>query len=308
MVMMKYSRSDETQADMIAAIILYKAGYNPQAMSDFFKMLEAEGRTGPQFLSDHPNPGNREAAIKKEITGWPIRNYYSSSADFDKTRRHASGVKTYTAEEIAAGAKTGQWTSQNQKNGSVFNASNSATEPSPAAANKSASSVKLKDVLPSSKLKNSNLGPIKMARPENWDVLDLQGEGESLTIAPRAGIANNGFGYGLAIYRFSDVRKRATVDQTTAEIVKSIQSGGNDLAVIGKPTAIVVAGVRGRSVQMQSTSPFMDARGQSQKERDWLVTVPQADGSFVYFVFVAPESEFKYFQPTFEKMLKSVQF
>jgi hypothetical protein len=59
---------------------------------------------------------------------------------------------------------------------------------------------------------------------------------------------------------------------------------------------------------MQSTSPFVDANGQSQKERDWLVTIPRQDGSYFYIVFVAPESEFGNFKPAFERMLNSVRF
>ena len=64
-LMLKYSRGDESQADAVGAMILYKAGYNPQAMADFFKTLESQGGTPPQWLSDHPNPGNREQAIEK---------------------------------------------------------------------------------------------------------------------------------------------------------------------------------------------------------------------------------------------------
>jgi len=62
---LKYSRTDEAQADAVGTIILYKAGYNPQSMADFFRKLAAQGSSGPQFLSDHPNPGNRESAIQK---------------------------------------------------------------------------------------------------------------------------------------------------------------------------------------------------------------------------------------------------
>src|SRR5215813_3474518 len=36
-LMLKYSRTDESQADAVGAVILYKAGYNPQALADFFK-------------------------------------------------------------------------------------------------------------------------------------------------------------------------------------------------------------------------------------------------------------------------------
>jgi predicted Zn-dependent protease len=120
-IMLKYSRGDESQADAVGAIIMYKAGYNPQAMADFFKMLETEGgQTPPQWLSDHPNPGNRQLAIQKEIQNWPPENYTADSAAFAKVRQEAKGVKAYSAQEIAEGAKSGQWASFNQKNGATF--------------------------------------------------------------------------------------------------------------------------------------------------------------------------------------------
>jgi len=305
---MKFSRGDESQADAVGAIILYKAGYNPQAMADFFKALEAQGGSGPQFLSDHPNPGNRETAIQKEIQNWPAKTYLTSNTDFANAHRHATGVKAYTAEEIAQGAKNGQWGSQNQRNGAVINSPGAAGTSPMATENKAGMSVGLKDVMPSSRLVTSNLGPMKIVRPENWDVISPQQQGQSLTIAPRAGIVTNGFGYGVAINGISSSGRNGSIDDVTAEIVSSLQGGGSDLRTIGNATQITVAGVRGRSVMMQSTSPFVDAKGRPQKERDWLVTIPRQDGSIYYLVFVAPESEFGRFQPTFEKMLKSVQF
>jgi hypothetical protein len=61
-------------------------------------------------------------------------------------------------------------------------------------------------------------------------------------------------------------------------------------------------------VNLESTSPFTTANGQPQKERDWLVTLPQQDGSVIYMVFVAPKSEFAQFKPAFDDMLRSLQF
>jgi predicted Zn-dependent protease len=118
--MLKYSRSDESQADAVGAVILYKAGYNPQALADFFKKLAAEGSSGPQFLASHPNPGNREAAIQKQIQNWPPQTFRTDSTAFNNARQHAASVKAYTAEEIAQGAKSGQWEAINKKNGAVF--------------------------------------------------------------------------------------------------------------------------------------------------------------------------------------------
>ena len=120
-LMLKYSRSDEAQADAVGAVVLYHAGYDPQALAQFFKTLESQaGKTPPQWLSDHPNPGNREQAIEKEIRNWPPQHYASNSAGFEKIREHAKGVKAYTSAEIAQGAKSGQWATMNKKNGAIF--------------------------------------------------------------------------------------------------------------------------------------------------------------------------------------------
>ena len=120
-------------------------------------------------------------------------------------------------------------------------------------------------------------------------------------------MVGNGVGYGVVINEVSPSDKNATIDQTTSEIVNRFQTGGN-LQQMGKVTEIVVAGVRGRSVNLQSISPFADANGQSQKERDRLVTIPRPDGSVLYMVFVAPESQLSRLVPTYDRMLKSVQF
>jgi predicted Zn-dependent protease len=124
-VLMKYSRGDEAQADAVGAIIMYRAGYNPQAMADFFETLQKKyGGGGPQFLSDHPNPGNRTAAVQKEIQNWPRKNYVNDSPEFASAKQDATHVKAYSAQEIQNGAKSGMWAQQNQKNGATPTSSN----------------------------------------------------------------------------------------------------------------------------------------------------------------------------------------
>jgi hypothetical protein len=56
-----------------------------------------------------------------------------------------------------------------------------------------------------------------------------------------------------------------------------------------------------------SPSPIPAAGGQPQTEQDWLVTVPQRDGSVIFLLFVAPQSEFASFRPAYEAMLNSLQ-
>ncbi|HXJ93592.1 MAG TPA: M48 family metallopeptidase [Terriglobia bacterium] len=309
-IILKYSRSDEAQADAVGAIIMYKAGYNPQALADFFKKLAAQGSAPPQFLSDHPNPGNRELAIQKEIAPWPPKTYSTGSAAFNSVHQQATGVRAYSGQEIAQGAKSGEWAKLNRQNGAFFKPAAGAGVATPAFAQPTATAgpVGLQSVLPSSRLVNSDLGAMKMARPDNWQLMPPAKNSQGIRIAPPAGVTGNALGYGVMV---SGVRAQngqaMNIDQRTAELVRAFQSSG-DFSQVAKAQPITVSGVQGRSVIIQSTSPFPDANGQPQKERDWLVTAPHPRGALVYFVFVAPQSEFERFRPTFESMLRSVQF
>jgi Zn-dependent protease with chaperone function len=312
-LMLKYSRTDESQADAVGAIILHKAGYNPQAMADFFKTLESQSGSPPQWLSDHPNPGNREQAIEKEIKNWPAEQYASDSPGFQKTRQHALGVKAYTGQEIAQGAKSGAWATLNKKNGASFNptgagvasASTSAVVPS---SSPNSHAISLESVLPSQHMLKANLGPIRIDYPENWQVMMPKQQGQSVTIAPQAAVTAAGVGYGVVLNGVVLHKgERISIDEVTRQLVHDMEQD-ESLQQTGEAQPITVAGTEGRSVNLHSVSPFPDTNGQPQRERDWLVTVPRPDGSVIYMVFVAPQSYFDRFQPTFATMLKSVQF
>lgn len=312
-VILKYSRGDEAQADAVGAIIMYKAGYNPQALADFFQKLAAEGGEGPQFLSDHPNPGNREQAIQQEIANWPPKRYITSSAAFDAAKKHAQTLQVYTAQQISAGAKSGQWASLNKQNGAVFQAPAGVAVSAPAssqstssAASAPAGPVSLQDVLPSSRLMTTDLGPLKIAYPDNWQLVAPSQRGADVRIAPQAGVSGNSIGYGVLL---NGVKPQGgeDFDQLTNELVQALVKDGGDLHTTGNPQSIEVAGSEGRSIMMESTSPFPDVNGKPQKERDWLVTVPRGDGSMLYFVFVAPLSQFQQFQPAYYNILGSIR-
>ena len=47
--------------------------------------------------------------------------------------------------------------------------------------------------------------------------------------------------------------------------------------------------------------------GQPLRERDWLVTVARPQGGLLYLVFIAPERDFGQLQPTYGRMMDSLQ-
>ncbi len=94
-VLLKYSRDAEKQADLLGAQIMAGAGYNPLEMARFFEKLEAEGGArGPQFLSDHPNPGKRVAYVQEELRYLPRSTFTGETGQFQRVQ---SRVKALTA-------------------------------------------------------------------------------------------------------------------------------------------------------------------------------------------------------------------
>src|SRR5215471_6266676 len=297
-VMMKYSRTDEAQADHVGAIIMYLAGYNPKAMADFFVTLEKKyGKGGPQFLSDHPNPGNRDLAVEKEIQPWPQKQYLASSSAFDQARQNAGSVRAYSAQEIAQGAKQGVWAQQNRRAGAM--PGNMATNTG------QTSDVSMQQVQPSNRFVRTQVNGLSIAYPDNWKTGSDANNADSLMIAPQQGVAQSGVAYGVLINAARNMG--GSLDQITQQVLASIQKDNPGTRPSGQTTSIDVNGMQARSVYLSGPSPLAQG-GQALPERDWLVTFQNPNGEVFYVVFVAPERDFSQLRPTYEKMLESVRF
>ncbi|MEQ8234686.1 MAG: M48 family metallopeptidase [Gammaproteobacteria bacterium] len=62
------SRSMETEADRIGIELAAKAGYDPRAAVTLWEKMGALGsRSQPQFLSTHPHPATRQAALTELV-------------------------------------------------------------------------------------------------------------------------------------------------------------------------------------------------------------------------------------------------
>lgn len=67
MYTLQYSRGDESQADEGGFQAVLAAGYNPQGMVDLFHILDKLGKSGPEFISDHPSNVHRIEHIQALI-------------------------------------------------------------------------------------------------------------------------------------------------------------------------------------------------------------------------------------------------
>ena len=68
--MLKFSRDDEREADREGTRILRQSGWDPRGLADFLDVLRQKAERDPSsveiFLSDHPAPGERAAALRAE--------------------------------------------------------------------------------------------------------------------------------------------------------------------------------------------------------------------------------------------------
>jgi beta-barrel assembly-enhancing protease len=91
-VLLKFSRSAESQADLMGSHLMAEAGYNPREMARFFEKLNTQGSHGLQFLSDHPNPDHREKAIEEEAHRLPQQNYGYDTGEFQRMKQVIAGI------------------------------------------------------------------------------------------------------------------------------------------------------------------------------------------------------------------------
>ncbi|MES2690975.1 MAG: M48 family metallopeptidase, partial [Bacteroidota bacterium] len=77
---LKFSRSDETEADDYSVRYLLGTEYDAQGAKYFFQKISSSSGGTPEFLSTHPNPDNRVANI--EAT-WKCLGSGGNSGTFD---------------------------------------------------------------------------------------------------------------------------------------------------------------------------------------------------------------------------------
>src|SRR3954465_11077812 len=86
---LRFGREYERDADIEGAQVMAAAGYDPNDMANMFKTIQKQGGSGgPQWLSDHPDPGNRSAYISREAQSLRVTNPIRSTREFAQVQAH----------------------------------------------------------------------------------------------------------------------------------------------------------------------------------------------------------------------------
>ncbi len=290
---LKMSRGAEKEADLLGVGILYDAGYDPNGLPQFFQTLQIKyGSGGSQFLSDHPNPGNRSEYVDKEIASFvPRANYITNTPEFTRVHEEVKGMHAYTAREVSSGI----W-----KNGSP-NGTVGAGVDLPAGQTPGPQQVDLDSSGPWKRFRGDGF---RIDIPANWHGY---GNRSAAMLAPAGGIARSADGaagnviYGVLTDRYQPGGRMslgAGLDALVSSVVRE-----NAGLIAGPQVDITANGATGRSVECNNPSG-----NNGQGEHDWIAAFQQKDGSLRYFVFVSPTPEFEKLRPTFARILQSVVF
>jgi predicted Zn-dependent protease len=67
-VLLPFSRTQESEADLLGLDLMTSAGFDPRESTTFWKNMESAGGGGtPEFLSTHPSDQTRAAALQSRI-------------------------------------------------------------------------------------------------------------------------------------------------------------------------------------------------------------------------------------------------
>jgi predicted Zn-dependent protease len=93
-ILLRNSRSAESQADEVGTYILYRAGYDPYGMAQFFGIIQQKyPQRTIQFFSDHPNPGNRIRNVDEEIPKLgPKKDWKTDSPEFRAVKQRLQSM------------------------------------------------------------------------------------------------------------------------------------------------------------------------------------------------------------------------
>ncbi|WP_461140660.1 M48 family metalloprotease [Spirosoma pomorum] len=93
---LKYSRDHESESDKLGVEYSSKIGYDANQMADFFgtlkRLSEKSGEAIPQFMSTHPDPGNRFTRVHELAKDYQTKNPASYQVNRDRYLQLVDGL------------------------------------------------------------------------------------------------------------------------------------------------------------------------------------------------------------------------
>jgi Zn-dependent protease with chaperone function len=278
-ILLKYSRDFEKQADLLGSQIMARAGYNPRALAHMFETIEREskGGGGPQWLSSHPNPGNRTEYITKEADALRVAPA-PDQTQFTPMKTKFAGLPP--AKSMAELEKR-----TNESSGSAPASVGTPGQPVPA---------------PSSQYREINGGIFQASVPSNWTGLSSS---SAIKVVPQNGygplngetVFTHGVEFGVAKASSRDLR------DATNTWLRAIAESNPNMRPSGDQQSIRMSQRSGLA------TPLVNPSALGGTERVTVYTTFLSDGTLFYYLTVVPDRDAGEFQQAFNKIGNSIR-
>jgi hypothetical protein len=254
------------------------AYYDPQDLANMFRTIAGSGGAHPpEWLSSHPDPGNRYQYILKERELLRISsNATRDSNEFQRIKRKMQALpKAKTMAQIEQEAKSKQ--GQSQTSGGRYEESVS---------------------LPSARMRSYSGGNwISLNIPDNWKDFPSQ---TSIQFAPAGAYGDQGITHGVLI----GITKGhgATLQQESEEYVNGVLQGNSYLGQQSGYSNTRLSGRNALATILAGTSPVT-----GRTEIVAIYTTLLRNGDLFSFVTVVPQNEESRYRGTFSSMISSVR-
>ena len=279
--LMKYSREYEKQADLLGAQIMARAGFDPRDLAKMFETIEREskGNTPPQWLSSHPNPGNRVDYIRAEAATLTIGPRSNGSGFASAKARFAAMPPAQSMADLSRAGNGGSGGSAPASVGTVG-------QPVPA---------------PAARYKTARGGELfQVSVPTNWT--GINGNNAVKFVPENAYGDYRGqsvFTHGVEL----GVARAASRDlsESTEAFVNSLIRANPGMRIADSARAVRIAQRSGIGTALVGQSAL------GQTERVGVYTTLLADGSLFYYLTVAPQDDASIYAPAFERVGSSIR-
>jgi len=281
---LKYSREYEREADLLGAQLMARAGYDPRAMASMFETIERQGGGGgPEFLSDHPNPGNRVQAINREADMLRVQGNRGNAGEIQAVQARLRELPRAPTSAEVARSRQGQQGPQRAPVGT--SGRNERVEP------------------PSGDFRTYQPGDfLRISVPANWEQV---GAGNTVTFAPRGGYlqADNGqsaFTHGIEVG--VTPANGNNLQQQTEQLLQSFARSNPELRRQGGYSRTNIGGRQGLTTTLSNVS---EVTGENEAVN--LSTVQLSDGSVLFLVGVAPTNEARTYLNAFSRIRQNLE-
>ncbi|HJQ27434.1 MAG TPA: M48 family metallopeptidase [Blastocatellia bacterium] len=316
---LRFSRDYERQADMLGAHIMAEAGYDPHELANMFRILEQMGgKSGPEWLSDHPNPGNRFETINREADALNVSNGERDSQQFHtiQARLRDMGRAPSMSEASRSGGRypnsqryprdtdqtypdSRRYPDDTERTDRRYPDESERTDRRNPRDTDAAASRNVD--YPSSRYRTYDAGAVRISVPDNWR--EIRSDNNEVTYAPEGGYqtTNNGVAFTHGAQVELTRASSRNLQTETDDLINSLTQGNPELRRSGSPWRTTVSGRQALSVSLHNVSEVT-----GRPETVTLLTTLTDRGELLYVIFVAPSDEYANYQSAFDRIARSL--